>query len=730
MLLCSLTKSVLLKSIHRVAIARAILRDPPILILDEATSALDSRSEKLVQQALDKLIKHENSHVGKSRTIIVIAHRLSTVRNSDSIVVLGSPEGTSTTITGSVILEQGSHNELMALEKGFYKALVGAGNKSEAGLVDDLVMEDSKAFTYDADRLAEEEAKSLKSRRSSIESEEQEPKGLFASLFGGKDTKENEKEELKKKKLVENKTRVWDYTKPEMGWIVFGACGSLVKGSLLPLISIVFTKMIVIWYSSDTDYMVEQSLKYSYGFYGLAVVCMVSEMIQKGVFEMVGERLTKRMRGDLFRSMLSKDITWYEDDANAIGILSSRLSTDVKLVRLVAGQSIASALELFSSLTTAIIIAAIASWQMFLIMLSLVPALAVSEALQYVSMKSTEGAIREELSKSTDKLHETLYAIREVQSFSLQPVFIGDIERRISETIRPASRKAAAGKGVVMGLIMLIQYLVYGLAFWLGSKLIEKGSISFDDFMQALWAMAFGASGIGAAATFAGDAAKASGAVNAVFGTLDYKASILSEPWENSGIADIKTKEVTVRQLKNTVLKDGKGGLSKVNFAYPTRKAAKVFDQIDLNIPAGKVVALVGSSGSGKSTVVQLLLRFYDPISYNEETVDGQSLVEIVVEDGKLKTSDGIVAIDDIDIRTEDVRWLRSNIGYVGQEPVLFNDTIYNNIAMGKESCTVAEVEAAARHANAYDFVSNLEDGFDTQVGLGGSKVSGGQKQR
>jgi ATP-binding cassette, subfamily B (MDR/TAP), member 1 len=178
-----------------------------------------------------------------------------------------------------------------------------------------------------------------------------------------------------------------------------------------------------------------------------------------------------------------------------------------------------------------------------------------------------------------------------------------------------------------------------------------------------------------------------------------------------------------------TTLTEGHGELSKVNFAYPTRKTAKIFDQIDLKIPSGKVVALVGSSGSGKSTVVQLLERFYDPVSYREN-VDGDALVEIVVDDGKLKNDNGAVMVDGKDIREEDVRWLRSNMGYVGQEPVLFNDTIYNNIALGKENCTREEVETAARNANAYDFIMGLENGFDTMVGIGGGKISGGQKQR
>lgn len=733
---------------QRIAIARAILRDPPILVLDEATSALDNKSEKLVQQALDKLIKHDDdtSTTGRSRTIIVIAHRLSTVRNADTIVVLGSPEGTSTAVTGSVILEQGNHNDLMKLDHGYYRALVGAGNKSKSGLVDDDnkyiinaadLLEGDKAASVGDDEEAPSDEKMLVSTTGSAIEEKISLWDTIKKSLGGKDPDEAAKGEFEKKRLAENKVRVWNYTSPEMGWIIFGSCASAVKGSIFPLLSIAFAKMIVVWYESDTIFLQERSLEYSYYFYLIAAVSMISETIQKAVFEMIGERLTKRMRGDLFRSILRKDIAWFEDDANAIGVLTSRLSTDVKLVRLVAGQSIASTLEAVSSLTTGIIIAAIASWEMFLIMFAMVPALGAAEAAQFVAMKSSEGSIRDELSKSTDKLHETVYAIREVQSYSLQKLFIDDIENRIKKTIIPASQKSAIGKGVMMGMIQLIQFFVYAFAFWFGSHMIKTGRISFEDFNKALWAMAFSASGLGQAALFGGDAAKAAAAVNSIFATLDFTPAIDSAPWENNGLADKKTNESTVREIPNSTIKHGKGTLSKVNFAYPTRKTARVFNQIDLQIPAGKVVALVGSSGSGKSTVVQLLMRFYDPISYSEETeeeskdgVEKAQTVDVVVDDGKLKIDDGIVKIDDKDIRESDCRWLRSNMGYVGQEPVLFDDTIYNNIALGKENCTQAEVEAAARHANAYGFITNLEEGFDTMVGLGGGKVSGGQKQR
>lgn len=714
---------------QRVAIARAMLRDPPILILDEATSALDSKSEKLVQQALDRLIQsdHEDT-AARSRTIIVIAHRLSTVRNADKIVVLGSPEGTSTQLTGSVILEQGTHNELMQLEKGFYRALVGSGQgQKSSGLVDDTdLVKTETASTGTGSRLdllAKVDAASEKSTAALSTDEPEKSGGWFAK----KSAEEAEKAAEEKKTMAANKARVWTYTKPELGWIVFGACGSMVKGTIFPLLSIVFSKMISVWYDSDTDYMVSRSLEYSFYFYGIAFAAFLTETIQKGTFEMVGERLTKRMRGDLFRAILRKDIAWFDSDENSIGVLASRLSTDVKLVRLVAGQSIASTLECFSSLTTGIIISAIASWEMFLIMLAMVPALGTTEALQWVAMKSSEGSIREQLSQSTDKLHEAVSGIREVQSFSLHTIVTEDIEGRIHDTISPASRKAALIKGVMMGMIQLIQFLVYAFAFWFGGKMIENGRITFEDFNQALWAMAFAASGLGQAALFAGDAAKAAAAVTAIFKTLDYVPQIDSAPWENNGVAELKTATPTVRQISNEPLKEGHGELVQVNFAYPTRKTARIFDHIDLTIPAGKVVALVGSSGSGKSTVVQLIQRFYDPVSYRDDRAKD---ADVETGEEKAGSDDGVVKIDYKDMKEQDIRWLRSNMGYVGQEPVLFNDTIYNNIAFGKAGCTREEVEEAAKNANAYDFIMGLENGFDTMVGVGGGKISGGQKQR
>ena len=151
---------------------------------------------------------------------------------------------------------------------------------------------------------------------------------------------------------------------------------------------------------------------------------------------------------------------------------------------------------------------------------------------------------------------------------------------------------------------------------------------------------------------------------------------------------------------------DGTIEIVKVVFAYPTRLDHQICKGYSLKIPAGSVCALCGPSGSGKSTIIQLLERFYDPQS-------------------------GTVLLDGVDIKTLNIRWLRMQLGLVGQEPVLFVGTVAENIAYGKEGATQVEVEEAATMANAHDFItSSLPSGYGTQVGQGGGKLSGGQKQR
>lgn len=294
----------------------------------------------------------------------------------------------------------------------------------------------------------------------------------------------------------------------------------------------------------------------------------------------------------------------------------------------------------------------------------------------------------------------------------------------LDQDILQVSKKAALLRGISAGSVQVIQLGVYALAFYIGATLMDKGLLDFQSFNLVLWTMAFGASGMGQAANWVSAAAKGKAAAVRVFELLDRKPPIDSKPWNDDG---------TPREIVAPTDVHSKGAIEfrKVKFAYPTRKTARVFDGMTLKIPAGQTAALIGSSGSGKSTVMALLQRFYDPVA---AVVDrGENGVEIVIDDSTRSTldnSNGVVMVDGMDIRTMDVMYLRSEIGLVGQEPVLFDASIRENIAFGKDDATEEEIVAAAKVANAHEFISKLDGGYDYNVGTRGKKVSGGQKQR
>jgi ATP-binding cassette subfamily B (MDR/TAP) protein 1 len=391
-------------------------------------------------------------------------------------------------------------------------------------------------------------------------------------------------------------------------------------------------------------------------------------------------------------------------------------------------------MQSMAAISTGLAIALSASWRMALMMFAMVPLLSIAEFLQWAATKSGDDQIRKSLSDSVNNLNEVVVGIREVQSFSLEKTVEERINKLIEVAVGVAAYKAAIGKGISMAMIQVINFTVYGLAFYYGGYLIDIDLMTFEEMNKALWAMAFAASGLGAAATFAGDAAKAATAVSNVFSVIDRVPPIDSKPWNDDG----SPREMGIESDTGTIIatESFKGNieLEKVMFSYPTRKQMKVFNGISLSIKAGQTVAFVGSSGCGKSTIIQLLERFYDPVAYKEEvaTDGGTDNIEVVVDQsaGKLSEEFGKVSIDGVDIRMLDVHWLRDNVGLVGQEPVLFDASIHDNIAASDPNASRDEVVAAAKSANAHEFIEKMPDGYDSGVGGMGKKLSGGQKQR
>jgi ATP-binding cassette subfamily B (MDR/TAP) protein 1 len=712
---------------QRIAIARALIRKPSVLILDEATSALDNESEKIVQAAIDNLVG--KSGTGGGITTIIIAHRLSTIRNADRIVVLGARDGGTSTANGSTIVEMGSHDELMAKDNGLYRALVGGShdehNKSES---DSLAVHGGSATSganYKNSAITT-------SAIDILEEKEYDADSLGSTVIEELSLEESEEDDKKLDKDFKkiDKKRLNNYSKPERCHFIVGLFACFCTGLAFPVCGMLFSLMLSAMVLFDYEVAMQwvQILALTFGM--LAIFMVIAQFFQTYLFEIIGERMTKRIRTDYFRALLRQNIGWFDMPENALGVLTSRLAVDIKLIRLCVGQGTGATVSSMTSLLVGFVVSLIAAWQFALAFLATVPLLALTEMINWALMKGGDSSSKKKLGEISGLFGEYVQGIREVQSFSLESYVTSEVGRMLKADILEVSKKAALLRGISAGSVQVIQLGVYALAFYIGAKLMDQGLLDYESFNLVLWSMAFGASGMGQAANWVASAAKGKAAAVRVFELLERRPPIDSKPWNDDG----SPRDIVVPEEGG---KKGEIEFRNVKFAYPTRKTARVFDGMSLKIPAGQTAALIGSSGSGKSTVMALLERFYDPIA---AVVDrGNDGLEIVIGDSmhstssrssRLGTSNGAVLVDGMDIRTMDVMYLRSEIGIVGQEPVLFDCSVRDNIAFGREGATDEEIIAAAKIANAHDFITKLDGGYDYNVGTRGKKVSGGQKQR
>uniref|UniRef100_W5N0E5 ATP-binding cassette sub-family B member 5 n=1 Tax=Lepisosteus oculatus TaxID=7918 RepID=W5N0E5_LEPOC len=651
---------------QRIAIARALVKNPKILLLDEATSALDTQSESVVQTALDK--------ARAGRTTIMIAHRLSTIRTAD--VIAGFSSG--------VVVEQGTHREMMA-KKGVYYSLV-------------MQQEDSEGSTFSFDDEASEDEPELVNngasqasifQRSSIRRSRQ-------SVRRSAKTKLRRRKRGKKKKEEEESLpdipfgKILEMNKPEWPFLVIGCVASLIGGAVYPCVAIVFSKIIGVFGELDPDVRRGKTTLLSLMFLLIGAVAFVTYFLEGFMFGKSGEILTMRLRSQSFKAMIRQDIAWFDDNKNAVGILTTKLATDASLVKGAAGARLGLVTRLLCSLTIAIIVAFVFSWQLTLLILACVPFLVGANIIQ---MKSTAGHASKDqksLELSGKISTETVENIRTVAALmSWDKSFAAMYKMNIQNA------KAALCKAPIYGLTyalgQAVPYFVNASIFRFGSWLIAHCYTEFENVFLVFSVIVFAAMSIGQSSSFAPDFAKAKASAQRITQLLERKPDI---DIYNEGGEKPSSFEGNVE-------------FSSVHFAYPTRQGVQVLQGLSVKVAKGQTLALVGGSGCGKSTSVQLLERFYNPAA-------GQVLV-----DGK-------------DTKSLNLAWLRAQLGLVSQEPILFDCSIAENIQYGDCSREVSqqEIEEAAKRANIHNFILSLPQQYNTKVGDKGAQLSGGQKQR
>ncbi|KAF9548257.1 Multidrug resistance protein 1 [Mortierella hygrophila] len=679
---------------QRIAIARALIKNPSILLLDEATSALDTESERIVQAALD------NAATGRST--IVIAHRLSTIINADLIYVMDK----------GVVLESGTHASLMALG-GTYTEFV-AKQQLKTGGTDveapeyvadpDAIVADSTSH-IGIDEKANPEGHqtgrlkgNLLRRMSSHHSDKVvTAKGpVVVDITEDKEmTMAREKKEAARKLKLQKApiARTIRHMKADYHICLLGVFFAIAQGCLFPGFSQIFSGAITTL-SMVKDYgddFIPKANHYSLLFLILAFVGFSAFAGGMFFFLLGGERLTRRMRYLSYKAILSQEMAFFDRPENSTGALASRLATDSQEMFDMVSQVILTAVSALATITLGLTFAFRASWQMALIILAAVPVIALGEYLEAASLTGFGAKTRKAYEKSGHVAGEAIANIRTVVSLAKEDVFEARYFEVTKEPHKYAIHKALfASFGYAMA--MAVAFWSNAIAFYGGYRLVEAGIITWGKMFDCMFAVVFLAISLGHITSELPKYAKGKQAAINIYELLD-KDTLIDADRDGTSFKTI----------------DGSLSLDKVGFHYPTRENIQVFHGVDIQVKPSQTVALVGPSGCGKSTVIALLERWYD--------VNG-----------------GQVTVDKYNIRDLQLHNIREHMALVGQEPVLFDMSIKDNILYGLPDSstpgTIEQVEEAAKLSNIHNFVMSLPDGYNTPVGDKGSQLSGGQKQR
>ncbi|KAM6934651.1 bile salt export pump [Xenentodon cancila] len=426
---------------------------------------------------------------------------------------------------------------------------------------------------------------------------------------------------------------------------------------------------------------------FAYYYIGIGLGVLVVSYFQIVFWVSAAARQTQRIRKTYFRKVMQMEIGWF--DCNSVGELNTRISDDINKINNGIADQVSIFIERISTFLFGFMVGFIGGWKLTLVVIAVSPLIGIAAGLMAMAVARLTGRELRAYAKAGAVADEVLSSIRTVAAFGGEEKEAERYDRNLVEAQNWGVKKGSI-IGVFQGYLWCIIFLCYALAFWYGSKLvIDTKELSPGSLIQVFFGVLMAAMNLGQASPCLEAFATGRAAAKTIFETIDREPEI--DCFSEEGYKLDKVK--------------GDIEFHNVTFYYPSRPEVKILDDLSVKIKAGETTAFVGPSGSGKSSSIQLIQRFYDP-------------------------KEGTVCLDGHDIRTLNIQWLRSLIGIVEQEPVLFATTIAENIRYGRPAVTMEDIIKATKEANAYNFIMDLPQKFDTLVGEGGGQMSGGQKQR